>query len=144
MLYELTIAIVSVAFSFLVYFSFHNFFHNIFYRNNEIKLDERHDLNGKELIFVSVVRIVNLIWIEEINIVSNFIWKKFWLCTYNFATYFFWNFFWPKLSVLIVLDLLENTNQPNRIVGRLYAIVNRLFTIVNDYSQSERSERSSF
>lgn len=56
MFYELTIGIVSVAFSFLTFFSFHDFFHRIFYRNNRIKYDERHDLNGKELLYVSVVR----------------------------------------------------------------------------------------
>lgn len=57
MLYELTIAIVSVAISFLSYFSFHDFFRRIFYRNNEIKYDKRHDLDGKELLYVTVVRI---------------------------------------------------------------------------------------
>lgn len=59
MLYELTIAIVSVAFSFLLYFSFRKFFQTIFYQCDEIKFDERHDLIGKELIFVSVVRMAN-------------------------------------------------------------------------------------
>lgn len=56
MFYELTIAIVSVAFSFLLYFSFHDFLQTIFYRSDKIKIDERNDLNGKELLYVSVVR----------------------------------------------------------------------------------------
>lgn len=56
MFYELTIGVVSVAFSFLTYFSFQDFFRRTFYRNNGIKYDERHDLNGKELLYVSLVR----------------------------------------------------------------------------------------
>lgn len=56
MFYELMIAIVSSAFSFLLYFSFHNFFRTIFYRRDKIRFDERHDLIDKELLFVSVVR----------------------------------------------------------------------------------------
>lgn len=61
MFYELTIAIVSVAFSFLLYFSFYQFFQTIFYRSDEIKFDERHDLNGKELLYVSLVRMAPFI-----------------------------------------------------------------------------------
>lgn len=64
MLYELIIAIVSVAFSFLLYFSFQNFFHTIFYRSDKIQFVERRDLIGKELLYVSVVRMAILFYLS--------------------------------------------------------------------------------
>lgn len=57
MLYELSIAFSAVAISFVLYFSFLKLFQND--RRNEddeITFDERRDLDGKELLYVSVVR----------------------------------------------------------------------------------------
>lgn len=60
MIYELAIAFFSVSISFIIYFSFFKFFQNNRRSNassdDEIVFDERHDLDGKELLFVSVVR----------------------------------------------------------------------------------------
>lgn len=65
MLYELSIAFSSVIVSFVLYFLFLNFFESN-NRNDEIDndviFDERHDLDGKELLLVSVVRIF-VIWL---------------------------------------------------------------------------------
>lgn len=64
MLYELSIAFSSVIVSFVLYFLFLNYFESN-NRNDEIDndviFDERHDLDGKELLLVSVVRIF-VIW----------------------------------------------------------------------------------
>lgn len=63
MFYELTIAISSVIISFIVYLSFLKKFQNDQNRNetesddDEIILDERVDLESKELLLVNVVRI---------------------------------------------------------------------------------------
>lgn len=63
MFYELTIAISSVIISFIVYLSFFKKFQNDRNRNetesddDEIILDERVDLESKELLLVNVVRI---------------------------------------------------------------------------------------
>lgn len=59
MLYEITIAFMSVAISFIIYFSFFKYLPTKRHTNesdDEIALEERHDLNDKELLFVSVVR----------------------------------------------------------------------------------------
>lgn len=65
MLYELSIAFSSVIVSFVLYFLFLNYF-ECNNRNDEIDndviFDERHDLDGKELLLVSVVRIF-VIWL---------------------------------------------------------------------------------
>lgn len=59
MYYELTIVLTSISISFLIYFSLIKYFNldrRIHELEDEIVFDPRHDLNGKELIFVSVVR----------------------------------------------------------------------------------------
>lgn len=59
MLYEVTIAFSSVAISFVLYFSFFKLFHTERHADEsdgEPAFDERIDLNGKELLYVSVVR----------------------------------------------------------------------------------------
>lgn len=65
MFYELTIAFLSVAISFVIYFSFIKHFHierHTQESDDEIVNDPRYDLNGKELLFVSVVRDINLLY----------------------------------------------------------------------------------
>lgn len=61
MLYELSIAFSSVIVSFVLYFIFLNFSEsknrNDEIDDNDVIFDERHDLDGKELLLVSVVRI---------------------------------------------------------------------------------------
>lgn len=59
MLYEIAIGLISVAVSFVLYFSFFKYFQ--FDRqsnesNDEIIFDKRTDLIDKELLYVSVVR----------------------------------------------------------------------------------------
>lgn len=52
MLYELLIVFGTLAFTFIAYFSFYNFFAS----RDEVIFDERKDLDGKELLMVNVVR----------------------------------------------------------------------------------------
>lgn len=62
MLYELCIACCSVASAFLLYFKFNWLFASKDQQNDndnyddDVAFDERHDLDGKELLFVSLVR----------------------------------------------------------------------------------------
>lgn len=59
MFYEMSIVFSSVAISFVLYFSFFKYFQNTrqtHESDDEITFDERHDLDGKELLLVSVVR----------------------------------------------------------------------------------------
>lgn len=63
MFYELSIAFSSVIVSFACYFLFTKYFGNNvqngeFDDDGEVKFDERHDLDGKELLLVTVVRAV--------------------------------------------------------------------------------------
>lgn len=61
MFYELSIVFSSVAISFVLYFSFFKYFQNnrqTHELDDEITFDERHDLDGKELLLVSVVRMI--------------------------------------------------------------------------------------
>lgn len=64
MIYELSIAFTSVAISFVIYFGFFKFFQNHRQTNDvsddEVVFDERADLDGKELLLVSVVSTLNL------------------------------------------------------------------------------------
>lgn len=52
MIYEFVIALGSIVAAFSVYFGFSNFFA----QRDEVILDERRDLDGKELLLVNVVR----------------------------------------------------------------------------------------
>lgn len=58
MLYELTIAFSSIIVSFALYFAFFNLFHrrDEMGDNEPVQVDERRDLDGKELLLVTVVR----------------------------------------------------------------------------------------
>lgn len=60
MFYELTIALTSITISFVIYFGFYKFVQNDRQLNessdDEIVFDERADLDGKELLYVSLVR----------------------------------------------------------------------------------------
>ncbi|XP_031620487.1 prostatic acid phosphatase-like isoform X2 [Contarinia nasturtii] len=56
MLYEFTIAILSITIPFALYFTFLKYFqNNLLTHDNEIIFDKRHDLDGKELLLVSVL-----------------------------------------------------------------------------------------
>lgn len=70
MFYELTIAFLSIAISFVIYFSFIKHFQierHTQESDGEIAFDPRYDLNGKELLFVSVVRDFNLVTFKIFN-----------------------------------------------------------------------------
>lgn len=61
MFYELSIALSSVIVSFACYFLFKKYFANNDQNgefDDEVKFDERHDLDGKELLLVTVVRAI--------------------------------------------------------------------------------------
>lgn len=66
MFYELSIAFSSVAIAFVLYFSFFKYFQTnrqVHESDDEVTFDERHDLDGKELLLVSAVRTIQSLFL---------------------------------------------------------------------------------